>query len=61
MSSLSFIELYAKNVMEYGFLPVTASALAGAGLYACVAPCLPNPEHSAGLYACVAPCLPNPE
>ena len=48
MSSLSFIELYAKNVMEYGFLPVTASALAGAGLYACVAPCLPNPEHSAG-------------
>ena len=42
MSSLSFIELYAKNVMEYGFLPVTASALAGAGLYACVAPCLPE-------------------
>ena len=55
MSSLSFIELYAKNVMEYGFLPVTASALAGAGLYACVAPCLPNPEHSAGQTGVASP------
>jgi len=44
MTSLSFVELYVKNVIEHGFWTVTAATLAGAGTYACAAPLLPNPE-----------------
>jgi ZIP family zinc transporter len=44
MTSLSFVELYAKNVIEHGFWSVTAATLGGAGTYACAAPLLPNPE-----------------
>lgn len=45
MATLSFVELYLKNVLEHGVWTVTGAALAGAGTYACAAPFLPNAEH----------------
>jgi zinc transporter, ZIP family len=42
MATLSFIELYVKNVLENGFWGVTLSTMAGAILYALVEPLLPH-------------------
>ena len=48
MTTLSFVELYVKNVIEHGILRVTGATMGGAGLYACAAPLLPNTEQRAG-------------
>ena len=42
MATLSFVELYVKNVLENGFWGVTLSTMAGAVLYAIVEPLLPH-------------------
>ncbi|CAL6344794.1 unnamed protein product [Bathycoccus prasinos] len=42
MATLSFVELYVKNVLENGFWGVTLSTMAGAVLYAIVEPLLPT-------------------
>ncbi len=42
MSTLSFVELYVKNILENGFWGVTLSTMAGAVLYAVVEPLLPH-------------------
>ena len=44
MASLSFVELYVKNVIEHGFVSITVATLVGASTYACIAPLLPNPD-----------------
>jgi ZIP family zinc transporter len=42
MATLSFVELYVKNVLENGFWGITLSTMAGAVLYAVVEPLLPH-------------------
>lgn len=44
MTTLSFVELYVRNVIEHGVVSVTLATVCGSAVYACVALCLPNPD-----------------
>jgi zinc transporter, ZIP family len=44
MTTLSFVELYVRNVLEHGVVSVTIATACGGAVYACLTPFLPNPD-----------------
>jgi len=44
MTTLSFVELYVRNVLEHGVVSVTIATACGGAVYACLTPFLPSPD-----------------